>query len=518
MRAAGLNGRPDRRRNASARDGCGACAGGPPSSLVRNVHLLLGAAAASGCLEVKPRAASDAGPVPSGLVGLTATHNSNVPIEHGAPPQTVFGQLVVRSEHTVASFSATDGQGMRQLQSLQLTEAGANPLELLFASAPGDCTLQDGLGMAFYPGWSTSANPETPVGSYMNFEAIGPALFQVRTGWNFSAPCASGNSELTGSTLFTFFPDGRIHRFDDLSVGQACVPRIDEPIRTACGFGANPQPAYLTSFAAFDADRFTDVAWSAGGSPGTASVQADLFELLYANGAWACASDDNSQARVAAIYADEATNVADGEGGRLATFIDSLFGERPALGFTWDFDVHTVPNGEIAAQRYLAATQLVVDRSTAGCADVSTRALALHAPARLYEENQQLEHAYYREDRGTYTWTRPELDASDRVVVATRGDDPIVSGFVLQVGFSTQTTAVQVWRDDLVGGPASRLVRLVEGVDYLINAYDLDVRDPDPGTPEDDLHVFSIWVPQRLAGNQALLVQDAALPMTDTDL
>ncbi len=105
------------------------------------------------------------------------------------------------------------------------------------------CADEYGMGIALYP--ATRVNGVTnPTSSPAAIEilASGPYVGQLRIKWSADYPCTGGAGSIGGTSVFSFFPDGRLVRKDlvnntaDRMVGQC----------TACGM--NSSNWYLTSY------------------------------------------------------------------------------------------------------------------------------------------------------------------------------------------------------------------------------------------------------------------------------
>jgi hypothetical protein len=75
------------------------------------------------------------------------------------------------------------------------------------------CADEMGMGIALYP--ATRINGVTGTSPTLSIPLEGPYVGQVRLEWSGTYPCPTpGSGTLQGRTTFSFFPDGRLTRFD----------------------------------------------------------------------------------------------------------------------------------------------------------------------------------------------------------------------------------------------------------------------------------------------------------------
>ncbi len=112
-----------------------------------------------------------------------------------------------------------------------------------------DCSDEYGMGIALYPMLLVNGVNRAGMGAPdVSTPLTGPYVGQVRIGWSQTVTCGA-TSSLDGDTTFSFFPDGRIARFD--RVGNSVELMADTC--TACSGGLGSM-FYLTSYTTLIAD------------------------------------------------------------------------------------------------------------------------------------------------------------------------------------------------------------------------------------------------------------------------
>lgn len=106
------------------------------------------------------------------------------------------------------------------------------------------CGDEQAMGIALYPVQRINGADSTGMGTpTVTVPLAGPWVGQVRIAWNTSYPCSTTTGSLTGHSTFSFFPDGRLTRFDVIE-NEAAKNASD---CTAC-FGGAGSTFVLTSY------------------------------------------------------------------------------------------------------------------------------------------------------------------------------------------------------------------------------------------------------------------------------
>lgn len=222
-----------------------------------------------------PDAEGDGAVAPQGapLSGLVATMNGS--------------SLVVDNDHYRVVFSQSHGYAPIDLRIKQAS--GENILP-----APGDAVGQGFAGTYIWTdgaegarSWSTSDTAEGE--ETLEMRQSGPALVQFDTTWATGGP-------LRGSTRWTLWPDGRVHRHDAAETLEAL------------------EPAWLSAHVEVGAAWVSHVAWqTSGGADAVELPQFGEFGALdlMAGGpqdrGWICTRDELSGESVVWAHHDAAT-------------------------------------------------------------------------------------------------------------------------------------------------------------------------------------------------------------------
>jgi hypothetical protein len=99
----------------------------------------------------------------------------------------------------------------------QLDPGGAS----LMGGSPR-CDDEDGMGIALYPVYRANGADFPGMGTpSLSIPLDGPYVGQIRLQWSGGFSCTSGTAALSGHSTFSFFPDGRLTRFDVVTNGVA---------------------------------------------------------------------------------------------------------------------------------------------------------------------------------------------------------------------------------------------------------------------------------------------------------
>jgi hypothetical protein len=111
------------------------------------------------------------------------------------------------------------------------------------------CNDEQAMGIAMYPVQRVNGADSTGMGApTVTVPLTGPWVAQVRVEWATSYPCSSGTGSFVGHTTFSFFPNGRLTRFD---VIESETARASADC-TACA--ASGSPFVITSYTTLIAD------------------------------------------------------------------------------------------------------------------------------------------------------------------------------------------------------------------------------------------------------------------------
>ncbi|HEU4613943.1 MAG TPA: hypothetical protein VFS15_17740 [Kofleriaceae bacterium] len=78
-----------------------------------------------------------------------------------------------------------------------------------------ECADEQGMGIAIYPVARVNGEDTTQMGTpQLTIPLSGPYVGQLRIAWSTSAMCGGDTETFTGHSTYSFFPDGRLTRFD----------------------------------------------------------------------------------------------------------------------------------------------------------------------------------------------------------------------------------------------------------------------------------------------------------------
>jgi hypothetical protein len=139
---------------------------------------------------------------------------------------------------TTSGYTMRFGSG-GSLFPYQLIPAGNH-----FMGGSPRCDDEDGMGVAIYPVQRVNAVDFPGMGTPTRTLPLdGPWVGQVRIGWSTSFSCGSGSGSVTGTSIFSFFPNGRLTRFDRVVNGA----ERNASDCTACTGGLGSS-FYMTSY------------------------------------------------------------------------------------------------------------------------------------------------------------------------------------------------------------------------------------------------------------------------------
>lgn len=194
------------------------------------VKLSLAGALTSACVKVPPFQHQDAAPG-DGDVDAPADANEDTPPV--SIVQDVMGVLVTAPGYTMRFGTAG------ALFPYQFVAGGEHLM-----GGSQQCADEQAMGIALYPVFRAGSTDFTGQGTpSISVPLDGPYVGQVRLAWSGSFLCSSGNGSISGHSTFSFFPDGRLTRFDeitnDVEKNAADCTRCDSGMASSF---------YLTSF------------------------------------------------------------------------------------------------------------------------------------------------------------------------------------------------------------------------------------------------------------------------------
>ncbi len=196
------------------------------------VKCSLAGALASACVKVPPFQHKDGGP---GDGDVDAPSDAN----EGTPAVSIVqdseGVLVTAPGYTMRF--GTDGA----LFPYQIIAGGQHLM-----GGSQQCSDEQAMGIALYPVFRAGSTDFPGLGApSISVPLDGPYVGQVRLQWSGSFPCGGdGNGSVSGQSTFSFFPDGRLTRFDVIT-NAANKNSID---CTRCDDTGPATSFFLTSF------------------------------------------------------------------------------------------------------------------------------------------------------------------------------------------------------------------------------------------------------------------------------
>ncbi|HEX5061817.1 MAG TPA: hypothetical protein VFV99_20760 [Kofleriaceae bacterium] len=129
---------------------------------------------------------------------------------------------------------------------------GANRENMVLGGSE-HCADESGIGVALYPAWRANGLDQAGMGTpSLEIAADGPYVGQIRLSWSQSLSCGAGAGSLTGHTVYSFFPDGRLARYDDVDNGPA---RDASDCSICTPNGQASSTFFLTSYTTLIADN-----------------------------------------------------------------------------------------------------------------------------------------------------------------------------------------------------------------------------------------------------------------------
>ena len=425
------------------------------------------AALCASCLDVPAHRTSDAGgdgpadAMPDGgrqpLVGLVVTG------EPSLQPLTVTGAGFS------VQFAAPGTNGVRLPDQIMI--GGVDVL-----GHDTECNGEDGVGLAIFPALTASA--QLTGGTSTTLDVLGgAAMVKVTTMWNAPFDCPTGETvNASGLTHFTFYPDGRIVRFDSITPA-------DSPLSTPGDCGCDTSSDfYLTSFLTLADARFTRIRWHDNLDATAEQMPLPLPGWVDdSNPLWACMDDWNgsSQSRSVAVVWDPPAVGTNNNATRL----------KPDQGNTvllWDWRNAAA---SLPATEFTTPTVWYLGDSACDHGTVDTLTAAFTAPPRLtfaasgqpsVDLDLDRAHGWYFYDPSP----RPDPVSSMYTLTPV---DPILPGFAVSL-LLPKTDKPMIRRN---GGP------LIDGFDYLTQ---------EPEVIDTDVWRHRFWFPDSLNNSATITV------------
>lgn len=115
-----------------------------------------------------------------------------------------------------------------------------------------ECADEQGMGIALRPVYRANGDPAT-VQSAISLPLVGPHVGQVSIEWQANVVCGGTINKLDGRSTFSFFPDGRLTRFDLLTSSAT----VNASTCDACGVPASS--FFLGSYTTLTVDADADL-------------------------------------------------------------------------------------------------------------------------------------------------------------------------------------------------------------------------------------------------------------------
>ena len=232
------------------------------------------ACAAAGCVPIDPyRGLTDDAPAGE-LTGLSVMGSGDERIE-------------VRGEQFMVAFPGARSEPRYP-----------DTIELGGTSVLGEdtaCSGDDKVGVRLIPAFTSTRIPNT-LGPVLDITSKGEAYVKTELIWQFSYNCDGAPQVASGTTWFSFFPDGRIVRYDNVSPSSVTLA-TGGPVNCYCLQGAAPTNYWLQSHLALKNSVFARYHFARVDAPAVVQsaslpVDAESFGetswITSPNPIWAC--------------------------------------------------------------------------------------------------------------------------------------------------------------------------------------------------------------------------------------
>ncbi len=171
------------------------------------------------------------------------------------------GSASVSGEATDSGLTlqADDGRFRMEFEGFGMPTQMSIDNTAMLTEVPHACPREQGTGLALFP-WNAVDSVQRALNtSSLTFR--GPVVAGVAYDWQQPINCGGQPQSFHGTTRFTIFPDGRIHRFDEANIGQPDgTAESMMGVCEQCGDGqatgdGDPMNTFLTSFATVRADE-----------------------------------------------------------------------------------------------------------------------------------------------------------------------------------------------------------------------------------------------------------------------
>ena len=300
-----------------------------------------------------------------------------------------------------------------------LTIEGVEVLE----NEQANCAHEDLVGLAQFPGPPISAQSKLAgvTSSTATIDLPGPAVARVTVQFDAALDCMAGTSQRTGSSQFTFFPDGKIVRLDRF-VGAAGA--LTQP----CACNLTSAAFIHTSFWTFERADFP--------SPLTRNNGPDIAVTAGSINNFERACIRGPRRQLAVAYPDTMTRISIPPAGENFAFV---------------YQFPNVPAGD--PFDFVAASALFVSNSMSDdCTQPMERAERFRDPRTLLVDGQGKREF---SDTGVYSDTATTgvpVIAANGVTLAAAGD-PLPFGFAVWLDFDLDVAGLALTRTPALAEP-----------------------------------------------------------------
>ncbi len=219
------------------------------------------------------------------------------------------------------------------------------------------CQSENKIGLALYPVYSiTSGGTTWPTANGDTHDsaivrtASGPAFAQASITWGGVFHCGANAQTVSGTSVFSVFPDGRVVRDDSFM-----APTTTQIGTQACGCSGSTGNYFLTSFVTLLNARFSHLGYNASTNNLPMPTETPLAPLHDAdsvenpNPRWACMENRDAagaqQRRFGIVWPATVTPTADDGGTRIKLEIDSAPTPMTTLIYDWTNNGSSIRTG-----------------------------------------------------------------------------------------------------------------------------------------------------------------------------
>lgn len=190
------------------------------------------------------------------------------------------------------------------------------------------CADENAMGIALHPVYRVDAVDSPGMGTpTLTIPLAGPVVRQVRVQWSGAYSCGAGGGGLSGPSTFSFFPDGRLTRFDvitnaaarDVTDCSVCTPN-----------GSSSTSFYLTSYTTLVVDG------NAFLSDGTLANLTSYGDQVSNPGSTACVRERGQSVAFAWTNMTNRLRVAKTTPDRTIAFVHDLYAGATVPAQSWE--------------------------------------------------------------------------------------------------------------------------------------------------------------------------------------